>query len=247
MSASLVTYEATDGIAVITLNRPDKLNALSPELGQELLAVWRRFNAADERVAILTGAGPKAFSAGADLSNPPELWSFIPGAGIDVDKPIVAAINGLCVGGGWILAQHCDLAVASETARFIYPEAKVAISGGFIAGLAARIPHKIAMEMIMMCRPMPAERAYQVGLVNKVVSQGQHVTEAIAWGHEIAGFAPLVLKTIKRFVIDGVLAQGPSEVMARTHRDLAEVRESADGAEGRQAFKEKRKPRFEGR
>ena len=246
MSASLVTYEATDGIAVITLNRPDKLNALSPELGQELLAVWRRFNAADERVAILTGAGPKAFSAGADLSNPPELWSFIPGAGIDVDKPIVAAINGLCVGGGWILAQHCDLAVASETARFIYPEAKVAISGGFIAGLAARIPHKIAMEFMLLGEEMSAQRAHEVGMVNKVVPADQVMPAALAYARTLADNAPLVLAMLKRFVRE-TLPMGPSERLGRARRETLGLLASEDFKEGVAAFREKRKPRYRGR
>ncbi|MBM3489676.1 MAG: enoyl-CoA hydratase [Alphaproteobacteria bacterium] len=246
MSASLVTYEAKDGIAILTMNRPDKLNALSPELGQELLAAWRRFNAGEERVAILTGAGAKAFTAGADLSNPPELWSFVPGAGIDVDKPIIAAINGLCVGGGWILAQHCDLAVAAESARFIYPEAKVAISGGFIAGLAARIPHKIAMEFMLLGEEMSARRAYEVGMVNKVVPAEQVMPAAMEYARKLADNAPLVLAMLKRFVRE-TLSMGPSERLGRARRETLGLLASEDFKEGVAAFREKRKPRYRGR
>jgi len=246
MNASLVTYEAKDGIAILTMNRPDKLNALSPELGQELLAAWRRFNAGEERVAILTGAGAKAFTAGADLSNPPELWSFVPGAGIDVDKPIIAAINGLCVGGGWILAQHCDLAVAAESARFIYPEAKVAISGGFIAGLAARIPHKIAMEFMLLGEEMSARRAYEVGMVNKVVPAEQVMPAAMEYARKLADNAPLVLAMLKRFVRE-TLSMGPSERLGRARRETLGLLASEDFKEGVAAFREKRKPRYRGR
>ena len=245
--SEVVTVRTEGPVSIIAINRPEKGNAINRQVALDLQAAFAAFDASDQRVAVLTGTGDKAFSSGADVNDPPELWRCIPTVGIVTEKPVIAATTGWVVGGALVAVMMADLCIADETTKFSYPEARLGFTGGMIAGLAARIPHKIAMEMIMMCRPMPAERAYQVGLVNKVVSQGQHVTEAIAWGHEIAGFAPLVLKTIKRFVIDGVLAQGPSEVMARTHRDLAEVRESADGAEGRQAFKEKRKPRFEGR
>src|SRR4029079_4134401 len=96
--------------------------------------------------------------------------------------------------------------------KFSYPEAKLGFTGGIISALPSRIPHKIAMELIMMCRPMDAQRAYEVGMVNKLVPAGKHVEEAVAWGTELADFAPLVLQTIKRFVTETVLPKGPSEL-----------------------------------
>lgn len=245
--SEVVTVRTDGPVSIIAINRPEKGNAISRQVALDLQAAFAAFDASDQRVAVLTGTGDKAFSSGADVNDPPELWRCIPTVGIVTEKPVIAATTGWVVGGALVAVMMADLCIADETTKFSYPEARLGFTGGMIAGLAARIPHKIAMEMIMMCRPMTAERAYQAGLVNKVVPQGQHVAEAVAWGQEIASFAPLVLKTIKRFVIDGVLAQGPSEAMARTHRDLAVVRESADGAEGRQAFKDKRKPKFEGR
>jgi len=177
----------------------------------------------------------------------PELWRAIPTIGLVTDKPVIAATTGWVVGGALVMAMMADLLIADETTKFSYPEAKLGFTGGMIAGLAGRIPHKIAMEMMLMARPMEARRAYEVGLVNKLVPAGAHVSEALAWAQELAGHAPLVLKTLKRFVVESVLPQGPSEAMARTTRALGTVRDSADGAEGRQSFKDKRKPKFTGR
>ena len=120
-------------------------------------------------------------------------------------------------------------------------------AGGMIAGLAARIPHKVAMEMILLCKTLDAQRAYHVGLANEIVPTGQQVERALAMAREIATFSPLVLRTLKRFVNEGVLPQGPSERMARANRDLAIVRDSADAEESLRAFKEKRRPSFQGR
>ena len=137
--------------------------------------------------------------------------------------------------------------VAAENAKFSYPEAKLGFTGGLIAGLAGRIPHKLAMEMMLLCRTVDAQRAYQIGLINEVVPTGKQVEAAIEMGRELATFSPMVLKTLKRFVVQHVLAAGPSEGMARTSNALAMVRDSEDGQEGRRAFLEKRAPRFTGR
>ena len=146
--SELVTYDTEGRVAVITINRPEKLNALSPAVGDGLLAAWRRFNDSDARVAILTGSGERAFSAGADLSEAGDLWPFIPGIGIDVDKPVIAAVHGHCIGGAVVLVTFCDLCIAADNTRFSYPESKVGVSGGLITSLAARIPHKVAMEFM---------------------------------------------------------------------------------------------------
>jgi enoyl-CoA hydratase/carnithine racemase len=141
----------------------------------------------------------------------------------------------------------CDLTVAAENARFSYPEARLGFTGGLIAGLAARIPHKVAMEMMLLSRILDPQRAYNIGLVNEVVPTGQQVQVALKMAREMAEFSPLVLKTVKRFVTEGVLAQGPSEQSGRAQRALHEVKESEDADEARSAVKEKRKAVYKGR
>lgn len=246
-TGEVVGYEVRGDVALITIRRPEKRNAINARVALDLQAAWQRFEAGDERVAVIAGEGDAAFSSGADVSDLPELWRCIPGIGAQVEKPVIAATSGYCIGGAIVLVQMCDLCIASETTRFSYPEAAMGFTGGMIAGIAARIPHKIAMELMLMARPMTAQRAYEVGLVNKVVPAGQHVEEALAWAEELAQHAPLVLRTLKRFVTQQVLPKGPSELMALAMRDLQVVQTSEDIQEGRAAWREKRKPRYRGR
>lgn len=245
MSDNTVIYESQDGIAVITLNRPGKLNALSSDLEEELRAAWIRFNDSADRVAILTGAGEKAFSAGADMENPPELWRCMPGVGVPLEKPLIAAINGVCIGGAVCLVQFADLAVMSDTARFIYPEAKVGICGGLVSSLAARIPHKMAMELILLGNDMSAQRAYEIGMVNRVVPPAELMDAAMEYAHRLAANAPLVLKMVKGFVGE-LMPKGPSEQAGIARRELERVSVSHDAVEGPAAFREKRAPQFTG-
>jgi len=240
-----VTYESRDRVAIITLDRPDKRNALNAAIADGLAGAWRRFNASEDRVAILRGAGP-SFSAGADLDAPPELWRFMPGIGVEVDKPIIAAVRGWCVGGAVVLVQMCDLCIAADDARFVYPEAKLGFTGGLISALAGRIPHKVAMEFLLLGEPMTAARAYEVGFVNRVVPGDAVDAEAEAWGLKLAGAAPMVLATLKRFVGE-VVPKGPTERAGRAFRDTAAVWGSEDFAEGMAAFQEKRPPDYRGR
>lgn len=242
---STVLYEVRDGVAIITLNRPDKLNAISQELGRELGAAWRRFQDGSERAAILTASGDRAFSVGADLTDPPDIWPFAPGVGVHVDKPVVAAINGVCVGGAFILVQFCDLCVMADSATFVYPEAKIGLSGGLITSLAARMPHKLAMEFMMLGEPMTAQRAYEAGLVNQITSPDAVMDAAMDYARRLAGLAPMVLRTIKRHVGE-VLPKGPSERAGIARRDIQEIRESSDFQEGVAAFRDKRPPEFTG-
>lgn len=245
--SDVVGYEVHGAVALITIQRPEKLNAINKQVALDLQAAWQRFEASEERVAVLTGAGERAFSAGADISDLPELWRAMPGIGAPVEKPVIAATNGHCIGGAVVLVQLCDLCIAAQGTRFSYPEARMGFTGGMIAGLAGRIPHKVAMEMMLMARPMTAARAYEVGFVNAVVPDGAQVETALAWAAEMAEYAPLVLRTLKRFVNNDVLPKGPSERMALALRDLGVVQSSEDIEEGRAAFREKRPPRYKGR
>ena len=244
---SVVTVEERGPVSIISINRPEKLNAINKAVAIALQEAFADFDRGDQRVAILTGAGGRAFSAGADVTDLPELWRCVPTVGITTDKPIIAAVSGWCIGGGLVMAMMCDLLVAAENARFSYPEGKIGITGGMIAGLAARIPHKIAMEMMLLGEPMNAERAYQAGLANRIVANDMLVEEALDMAHKIVDLAPLALATMKRFVNDHVLPKGPAELAARFGAELAAVRNSADAAEGVRAFRERRKPRYEGR
>jgi enoyl-CoA hydratase/carnithine racemase len=244
---SVVTIEEHGPVSVIAIDRPEKLNAINKAVAIELQQAFAAFDASAQRVAILTGKGGRAFSSGADVTDLPELWRCVPTVGIKTEKPIIAAVSGWCIGGALVMAMMCDLLVAAQNAKFSYPEGKVGITGGMIAGLAARIPHKIAMEMMLVGEAITAERAYQVGLANRVVAEGAEIETALELAHKIVDLAPLALATMKRFVNDHVLPKGPAELAAGFGAELAAVRHSADAAEGVLAFKEKRKPRYQGR
>jgi enoyl-CoA hydratase/carnithine racemase len=236
-----------DGTTLITINRPQRRNAICARTAIELQQAFDDFDQSEQRVVVLTGAGNDAFSSGADVSDLPELWRCLPTVGIRTEKPVIAAVAGHCVGGAVVIAMMADLLVAADNARFSYPEAALGFTGGMIAGLAARIPHKVAMEMMLLCRPLDAQRAHHVGLANEVVPVGTQVDRALELAREIATFSPVVLRTLKRFVTQGVLQQGPSERMARAHQDLLAVRQSDDAKEAVAAFRDKRRPRFTGR
>ncbi|MBV4397772.1 enoyl-CoA hydratase/isomerase family protein [Advenella alkanexedens] len=244
---SVVKIEQFEKVTLFTINRPEKHNAICKETALALQQGFEEFDLSDQRVAVITGAGEKAFSAGADVTNLPELWRCIPTVGIQTEKPIIAATAGWVVGGSMVLHMMCDLAIAADNTRFSYPEAKLGFTGGMIAGLAARIPHKVAMDVILCGEILDAQRAYEVGLVNQVVPLGQQVEIALEKAQKLSKASPLVLKTLKRFITRDVLPQGPSELMARTIRELNVVRESDDQKEGVQAFREKREPVYSGK
>ena len=244
---SVVTVEQRGPVSVIAINRPEKLNAINKQVAIDLQRAFAEFDASAQRVAVLTGNGGRAFCAGADVTDLPELWRCVPTVGIKTEKPVIAAVAGWCIGGGLVMAMMCDLLVAADNARFSYPEGKVGITGGMIAGLAARIPHKVAMEMMLIGEPIDAGRAYEVGLANRVVAAGREIDEAVAMAEKIVDLAPLALAAMKRFVNEGVLPKGPAELAARYGAELGAVRNSEDAAEGVRAFKERRKPRYQGR
>jgi enoyl-CoA hydratase len=246
MSDQPLTYESRDSVAVITLNRPEKRNAINNDMALALRGAWQRLNESDDRVGIITHAGAH-FTGGADIKGPPEDFpACVPNVGIAVEKPLIAAVGGWVVGGGVVIVQMCDLCVAAEDARFMFPEAKVGFTGALIAGLAARIPHKVAMELMLLGDEVSAERMHQVGLVNKLVRPGQQLEAALDYARRLAGNAPLVLQVLREFV-DHIVPKGPSEQAAYGRLAIGSVRQSRDAKEGISAFKEKRKPRFEGR
>ena len=245
---SAVLYESCDRIATITINRPKQLNAINEEVELGLADAWRRFNASEDRVAILTGSGNKAFSVGKDLSYDvtPDYRRFTPGFDIKVEKPIVAALGGWCVGGALTLVQMCDLCVASENTVFKYPEAQLGFAGGMIVGMASRIPHKVAMEIMLLGEEFSAQRAYEVGFVNKVVPQGEHLAAARQYAERLANNAPMVLSMLKGLSRECV-GRSPMEQASHTLHEVERVMASSDRIEGMQSFMEKRPARFEGK
>jgi enoyl-CoA hydratase/carnithine racemase len=253
--AEAVTYEVVRGVAWVTINRPEARNALNKAVRDGLFDQIRRFNADDDaQVLVLTGAGDRAFCAGGDLKEmaddaltvPP--IDFVPqfGRNIEVAKPTIAAVNGVAMAGGFLLAQTCDLVVAADTARFAVSEVKVGRGAPWAAPLSWLVPPRIAMEILLTGDPMDAQRAYEVGLVNRVVPASDLVEVTQSLAERIAANAPLSVRAAKatvRLVADLPLP----EAYAEAERIWEPVYLSADAQEGPAAFRDKRPPRWEGR
>lgn len=257
-----VLYEQKDRVVTITLNRPDAMNAVDPETHEALIDAWLRFRDDDSAwVAILTGAGDKAFSAGADLK------TFVPAEagggggirrkeygfagitkGMEIYKPIIAAINGFCLAGGLEQALCCDLRVASTTARFALTEVRWAIipGGGGTQRLPRAIPLAKAMELTLLAEPIDAQEALRIGLVNKVVEPSQVMPTALAWAQTLCERGPLALRAAKEAILRG-LSLPLTEGLRIEDMLSASLRGTLDAVEGPKAFAEKRKPRFLGR
>ena len=243
----LVTYTSHDRVATITINRADRMNALNEEVILGLQAAWRRLENSDDRVAVLTAAGDKAFSVGADVKDAPkEMWQGVPSIGTQTSKPVIAAVKGWCIGGSYVIVQMCDLVVAADNTRFKYHEAKLGFTGGLIASAVARIPHKVAMEFMLLGEDFDAHRALAAGMVNKVVPTGEEEEQAHAWANILAQSAPLVVQGLKEFSM-ATLNKSPAEAGAIARDQLLDIKFSDDGAEGRKAFGEKRTPQFTGK
>jgi enoyl-CoA hydratase/carnithine racemase len=250
-----VTYEREDAIAWMTINRPASGNALSAEVRGGLWAGFRRFqDDPSAQVLVLTGAGERAFCAGADLKEmaatglsvpPPD---FIPhlGRNIDLDRPVVAAVNGAAYGGGFLLAQMCDLCVAVDTARFAVSEARWGRGAPWAAPLPWLIPPRVALELLLTGRPIDAARALEVGLVNRVVPAGGLREAAGELATTIAANAPLSVRAARDMVYASV---GLSRRAAFDEGDrlFRPAYLSEDAQEGPLAFREKREPRWKGR
>jgi enoyl-CoA hydratase/carnithine racemase len=242
-----VTVEDRGAITIIRINRPERLNAIGQAVAVEMQQAFKAFDAdPDKRVAILSATGTRAFSSGADVNDLPELWRAIPGVGFQTDKPIIAATSGWVVGGGIVMVMMCDLMVSTEDTQFYYPEAKLGTTAGGISSLVSRMPHKLAMEIMLLGSKVSARRAYEVGFVNRVVPNGEHETEALAMAAQLVDSAPLVISALKRLVSE-IMPAGPIERMVAVSQTIAQVRQSDDLQEGIRAYKEKRRPRFTGR
>jgi enoyl-CoA hydratase/carnithine racemase len=242
-----VTVEDRGAISIIRINRPERLNAIGQAVAVELQQAFKTFDAdPDKRVAILSATGNRAFSSGADITDLPELWRAIPNVGFHTDKPIIAATSGWVVGGGIVMVMMCDLLVSTEDTQFYYPEAKLGTTAGGISSLAARMPHHLAMEIMLLGAKVSASRAYHVGFVNRVVPNGTHEAHALEMAEQLVDSAPLVISALKRLVNE-VMPVGPIERMVAVSQTIARVRQSDDLQEGIRAYKEKRRPSFKGR
>lgn len=249
-----VLYEKQGHVARITFNRPEAMNAFNQALWRELEAIWDDFNADPEMyVGILTGAGERAFSAGADMK---ELANRDPNAppapparlfdhgGIDVWKPLIAAVNGHALGAGLITALACDLRVAAEHATFGMPQVRWGIiSGGGTQWLPRQIPRAIAMELLLTGRPIGAQRAYEVGLVNKVVPLADLMAEAEALAEAIGANGPIAVHGTKEAALRG-LDLPFKEALAFGLEMERQAFTTSDSREGTRSFVEKREPRF---
>ena len=245
-------------LRIVTLNRPEVMNALHSEAHHELEQVWDEFAAnPDLWVAIVTGAGDRAFSAGNDLKiqaagkrGPSARTGF---AGLtlrfDLDKPVIAAVNGVAMGGGFEIALACDLVIAAENAVFALPEPRVGLIAG--AGGVHRLPRMIgqkqALGMILTGRRVSAAEGKDLGFVNEVVPQGQALDAAKRWAALMLECSPLAVRASKQAVYAGMdqptLREAITTIYPAQQRNL----DSEDYIEGPKAFAEKRKPDWKNR
>jgi enoyl-CoA hydratase/carnithine racemase len=261
MSYNHVIYEKKDRIAHVILNRPEVMNALHLPAHNELWEIWCDFRDDPEMwVAIITAVGDRAFSTGNDLKyfathhgKPGSLPLMPPGGfgGItnhfECNKPIIAAVNGYALGGGFEIVLACDIVVAADHARFGLPEPRVGLmaGGGGIHRLPRQIPHKIAMGMILTGRYITAEEAYRLGLVNEVTTLQDLVPCAERWAQDILRCAPLSVRASKEGAMNGLNL--PLQAAINNNYSLSHImRYSEDYVEGPRAFAEKREPRWKG-
>jgi enoyl-CoA hydratase len=267
---SHLIYEKRDGIAYLTMNRPERRNAISPQMLVQLAEAWMDFREdADARVAILTGAGDKAFSAGADLGlliplisgarAPADDWdkrvvedrSISRAAllrGFDLYKPVIAAVNGFALAGGTEIIQATDIRLAAPHAQLGLTEVKRGIvpAGGSLVRLARQIPYCKAMEILLIGDFISAEEAHRIGLINEVVPADRLMARAEEIAGKIAENGPLAVAKCKEAVLRS--SGLPFDEAFKIENECGRAAfASQDAIEGPRAFMEKRKPRFTGR
>ncbi len=251
-----VDYEKEGRVAIFTINRPEAMNALNIEVARELHQAMTDFRDDPELwVGIITGAGEKAFCGGADIKDTlpfmkehrPDPWAFPPTImrGFELWKPLIAAINGMALGGGLELALACDIRIAAENARLGTPEVNLGLIPGW--GGTQRLPRMVpwckAAEILLMGRLIDAQEAYRIGLVNKVVPQAEVMTAAKEWAEVICRAGPLAVRAAKEAMIRGYSM--PLEDGLRLENSLiGYLMGTEDFVEGTTAFVEKRKPNY---
>ena len=264
VSKEYSTVEIDGRLMIVTINRPEVYNALHPMANKELGEVFDEFAAnPDLWVAIITGAGDKAFSAGNDLKYHAQLQATTGkrpqlgprgfgglAARFDLDKPVIAAVNGVAMGGGFEIALACDIIIASDTATFALPEPKVGLTAGAggMQRLSRQIPLKKAMGMMLTGRHVPAKEGHELGFVTAVVPHAKLMDEAKRWANDIIACSPLSVRTTKQVVMRAL--DVPSLEMAMRNQNypaIVSIATSEDAVEGPKAFAEKRKPNWKGK
>jgi len=256
-----IQYEVNDGVAIITLNRSQAMNAIDPQTRDELRDAWRAVGEDDQvRCVLLTGAGDKAFCTGSDLNKtmpPAESFAqrYFSGngtrsmtSGMDIDKPIICAVNGYALGGGLELALSCDIRIASENAQFALTEVRIGSIPG--AGGTQRLPRQIslsdAMLMLLTGDRFSAKQALAMGLISRVVPQAELFSHCMEIARRIAQNAPLSVRAIKRLVRQGLDMPLDKALQAEQYV-FGLMHDTEDRVEGRRAFQEKRAPVYHGR
>ncbi|HEY6982489.1 enoyl-CoA hydratase-related protein [Reyranella sp.] len=256
-----IRFGVDDHVARVVIDRPDRMNAVDEATEAELMRVWAAIERDDRvRCVVLTGAGEKAFCTGADMKQSGnktglEYWATPRPGGFGglslretLDVPVIARVNGHALGGGLEMVLGCDIVVAAENATFGLPEPRVgrlALDGG-IAQLSRRIPHVLAMGMLLTGRRVPAAEAFRFGLVNEVVPQAGLDAAVGKWVTDILACAPLSVKAVKQMVRRGA-GLTPQEAQMLRLPALVAALQSTDQEEGVRAFVEKRAPQWQGR
>lgn len=249
-----IDYEKEGRVAIFTINRPQAMNALNMEAARELSEAMAEFRDDPELwVGIITGAGEKAFCGGADIKDTlpfmkehrSDPWSFppLPMRGLELWKPLIAAINGMALGGGLEIALACDIRIASEKARLGTPEVTLGLIPGWggTQRLPRMVPYCKAAEILLMGRPIDAQEAYRIGLVNKVVPQDELMSTAKEWAEVICQAGPLAVRAAKQAMIRGC-SMTLEDGLRLENSLIAYLMGTEDFAEGTTAFVEKRKP-----